>query len=261
MSSSRSLKFASRTLATSAFGIAALAPASASAQSRWLSTIWMIEPTVGIPAEQEYAGGDVIIKQRLVPAGLAALTDNFSDPQFKIGAPAGTQFFEVQSGVGRAFCDGRHSNKKANAENYICLVDKDQDGSFEGAFKGLSDTAGIPTIAGKFPKVVKPISPIRYTMRNPLDYTAPYFVAIQRRNFFNIYGRESFTIRFGTDAYSQEITDAVQFKAAELPKDLDILGAHFTAVSEVSGKMRIKVHATMPAQPFAIVQTTTYRFY
>lgn len=257
------VEFVWRFLSSTAFAVMTCVglglPTLAQAQNRWLSTIWNVEPISEIPPEREYAGRDFLLKQRLIPAGLVSLSENFSDTALKLSAPAGTQFFRVESEAGVAFCDGRRNGKKANSEVYLCLVDSNEDGIFDGSFKGLSETAGIPTIAGKLPKTLKPTSPVRYVKLAPSEFSILYFVAIQRRNFFNIYGRESFMIRFGTEEHSQKITNPVHFKASDLPKEMEILGARFTAIKESNGKMRIKIHSTMPKQPFGLIRTVTFR--
>ena len=91
------------------------------------------------------------------------------------------------------------------------------------------------TIGGNRPKSPKAIAPTAYAQVDPATMRDEYFVAIERRNFFNIYSLESFMIAFGRDGELDRITAPVNFKSTDMPKDVEILGARFTALSEVAG--------------------------
>ncbi len=71
---------------------------------------------------------------------------------------------------------------------------------------------------------------------------------------------ENFSIAFG-DSKSIERLSTVPFKSADLPRQFDVLGAKFTAISEADGKILIKVESGMPLQPFAVHTTREIKFY
>ncbi|HEX6374964.1 MAG TPA: hypothetical protein VFZ91_04515 [Allosphingosinicella sp.] len=65
---------------------------------------------------------------------------------------------------------------------------------------------------------------------------------------------------FGSGDRKARISAAVGgFESAEMPKQITILGARFTVISESGGKLAIEVHSTMSAQPFGVVQRIIYR--
>lgn len=227
-----------------------------------LFTGWQILPGPVPAGELDLPGGEYVLKQRLVPLGLAGLDAGIQSPEQKLSLASGIQLVMVGDGKTPVYCDATRYKKKANETPLACLIDADRDGRFEGYFKGLSYSSAIISLQGRLKlKNVKPIAPVAYHVIDPRRFDQDLFVGIQRRNYFNIYSRESFMITYGSDAQKEEITQPVSFKSAEMPKEMTVLGARFTALSETAGRMKIKVHSAMPAQPFAIFQTTTYRFY
>ncbi|HEU0100456.1 MAG TPA: hypothetical protein VFQ67_16980 [Allosphingosinicella sp.] len=234
-----------------------LPAAPAAAQSRRLISFWVIEPAPHPVGVRHLAGKDEVVRQRLLPSGLAELARVWSDPE--VGElPAGMQLIEASSDSGAVYCEGdiRH----ADPRGLLCFLDSDRDGRFDSRFKTASSTPALVMLSGKMPKAPKPLAePLDYRVVSPKTSRIPAFVAIERRNYFNIYSSETFMIVFGTGDEKKRITDPVHFKSADMPKEMNILGARFTALSEKDGKMAIEVHSGMPAQPFAVMSTVTYR--
>lgn len=224
-----------------------------------LFTAWQIEPAAVPEAELDLAGGEFVLKQRLLPLGLARLEAALEEPALKLSLPAGTQLVAIGEPGKSAFCDATRYKKKANDTPFACLVDTDHDGKFDGYFKGLSYSGAIISLQGKQKiKKLKPLTPAAYREVAPTEFNQDLFVAIQRRNYFNIYGNESFMVVYGNAQHTEEITKPYTLKSAEMPKEMTLLGARFTALSETEGRMRVKVHSAMPAQPFSVYRTTTY---
>lgn len=240
-----------------AFALTAIVPAAA--QDRAMSTAWFIQPTPVPEGERDLAGGEFVLKQRLLPMGLAELSAPLS--LGKESLPVGSQLIEVKTDGARIYCQPRIARQKLLGHAQLCLVDGDSDGRFDGQFRTTSQTKGLLTIGGNRPKSPKAITPVAYAQVDPATLRDEYFVAIERRNFFNIYSLESFMIAFGRDGELERITAPVNFKSAEMPKDVEILGARFTALSEAAGKMKVRMHTAMPPQPFGVVKTTSYSFY
>lgn len=234
-----------------------LAPAPASAQSRRLSTFWIIEPAPHPVGVRHLGGKEEVLRQRLLPSGLAELARVWSDPE--IGElPAGMQLIAASSDLGAVYCEG--DIREGDSDGLLCFLDSDRDGRFESRFRTVSSTPALVMLSGKTPKAPRPLAePLEYRVVDPKTSRIPAFVAIERRNYFNIYIRESFMIVFGTGDEKKRITAPIQFKSADMPKELTVLGARFTALSEADGKMAIEVHNGMPAQPFAVIKTVTYR--
>jgi hypothetical protein len=233
----------------------------AAAQSRHIYTLWMIEPAPAPSGVRHLASKEYVLKQRLLPTRLAELPRQVGEAEIGSSLPAGTQLIEVSNRAGALFCEGEmHKGKLAGGRAQICFMDADRDGRFESRFKSWSATPSLVTISGRIPKTLTPIaSPIEYRLVDPATSRLGAFVAIERRNYFNIYSRESFMIVFGAGERQSRITTPVSFKSAEMPKEMTILGARFTALSEAEGKMAIEVHSPMPRQPFGVIQTVSYR--
>lgn len=248
-----------RILAAVALGAAFLASAGpAAAQSRRLISFWVVEPAAHPVGVRHLAGREELLRQRLLPSGLAELARVWSDSEAGVEFAAGTQLIEASSDSGAVYCEG--DIREAGSRGLHCFLDSDRDGRFESRFRAASSTPALAMFTGKMPKVPKPLAePLEYRIVSPTTSRIPAFVAIERRNFFNIYGRENFMIAFGTGDQKKRITDPVGFKAADMPREMTILGARFTALSETDGKMAIEVHSGMPAQPFAVMSTVTYR--
>lgn len=241
--------------------VAALgASPAAIAQSRELQSLWVVQPVAVPEGERALASGDFVLKQRLLPNGLAELGTDLA-----IGATtvaAGTQLVAAAADGAKIFCVADVAKQKLLGASFQpCLIDTDSDGDFDGWFNGLSQTKGLLTLTGKYPKKPKPIAETGYREVPPATMRDTYFVAIERRNYFNIYSRESFMIAFGREGQLERLTAPIAFKSSEMPRELSVMGARFTAISESEGKMLIRISETMPQQPFGIVKTTSYRFY
>lgn len=235
-------------------------PVSAQAQDRAIASIWTVEPGPVPSDELVLTGGEVVLEQRLLPTGLAELTE----PVTGLGAnslAAGTQLVRLTTGTGAIYCVPEVPKQKLIGASFQpCLVDEQQDGRFDGWFNAISETKGLLSLNGKRPKNLKPANG-SYAVRDPASMTLKCTVAIERRNYFNIYSRESFMIRFGCGGTVEHLTTPISFPSAELPKELTVLGSRFTALSEIDGKMKVRVSAAMPSQPFAVSKTTSYSFY
>jgi hypothetical protein len=247
----------SRILAAAALAAACLVPAEpAAGQSRRLLSFWIVQPAPHPVGIRHLAGKDEVLRQRLVPSGLAELARVWSDPE--VGElPAGMQLIKASSDAGEVYCEG---DAREAGPRLLCFLDSDKDGRFDSRFNTMSSTPALVMLLGKVPKAPKPLAaPLEYRVVDPATSRIPAFVAIERRNYFNIYSSETFMIVFGTGDEKKRITDPVHFKSADMPKELTILGARFTALSETDGKMAVEVHSGMPAQPFAVMSTVTYR--
>lgn len=238
------------------FFAAVASPVSAAEElSRYISTPWIIAPLNTIPGERALAGGDFVLKQRLLPTGLVelAVPVAMGSNSFE----AGTQFFKAKTDGVAVYCRPYAPDSALVG----CLLDRDSDGDFDEWFDVVSQTKGLPSVAQKYTKKRKPVSEIAYRKIPVTSMTDTYFVAIERRNYFNIYSRESFMIVFGREGRTERLTQPVSFKSDEMPKQLTIMGAVFTAVAERDGKMVVTVQREMPMQPFSVVKTTSYSVY
>lgn len=241
-----------------AFGAFAAAPAQA--EKVELYAIYQIEAAELPTGNLALSAGDYVLKQRLVPMGLAVIDEPAMVAKPERRLEAGTQLIAVGHPKHRLFCDATRYKKKANDTALACLADTDGDDRFDASFKGLSMTGAIISLQGRLNlEKLHPIEPVSYRSVEPNEFDQNLFVAIQRRNFFNIYSRESFTIEFGNSEFTEELTRPIQFKNEEMPKEMTVLGSRFTALSETDGVMTVRVDRAMPPQPFGVMRTVTYR--
>jgi hypothetical protein len=259
-------------------------PAAAHAQD--LRTIYVVQPAPVPEGQQALAAKDWVLKQPLVPTKLYELG---TDAQLPSKTPplvqgmerpvAGTQLIGISGGEAVVGCVAPNESAKLSQRFLPCFVDKDADGAFEAVFWRASVVPGLPIISGPMPNattstrskslvglfgVKEPADlhllsvVVPYRDVDPATIRTPFFVGIQRRNFFNIYARENFMIVFGRDAEMGELTTPASFRSSEMPKEVSVMGAQFTAIAEKEGKMLVQVSTSIPPQPFSVVVTTTY---
>jgi hypothetical protein len=225
-----------------------------------LRTEWRVEPAASLPGIRELGSKELVLKQRLLPSGLVELGRAVTKAEAGVDLPAGTQLIEVKSSAGTVFCEGEMHTGGLAGRKQTCLLDSDRDNRFDTAFTYMPQAPALVVIEGRLPKKrLQLAAPIPYDRIDPARSRFDAFVAIERRNFFNIYGRENFQIVYGSGAHQERITVPIGFKSPEMPKELTILGARFTALSERDGKMTIRVDQGMPDQPFAVMRIVTYR--
>ena len=248
-----------KTLALLAFGSVAVSPATA--QRAQLATSWWIEPASPPAGVRHLVSKEPVLKQRLLPSGLVRLSRSVAAAEAGFDLAAGTELIEVTGGPGPIFCDGRlEAIKFVGTSPQGCLLDQNADGLFDASFRVASQTPALVTINGRMPKKLRPLAnPIPFERVDPATSNLGAFVAIERRNYFNIYGRENFMIAFGSGDHLERITDPIGFKSSELPKQMSILGSSFTALKEENGQLAVRVDAAMPHQPFGVVKTVSFR--
>lgn len=230
-------------------------------QPRAMRTEWIIQPTVPPSGELVLSAGEWVLKQRLLPIGLSEIPDGLMIPQAGINVPADRQLVEITSPDVVIFCEANIAPQKLIGHAQLCLVDYDKDGAFEGFFRTTSITKGLLNIQGNRPKSAKAIPPTRYKRVDPASMRDEFFVAIERRNFFNLLDLEPFSITFGRTGDLDRLTTGISVKSNEMPKELNFLGSSFTAIAEKDGKLRVNVLKSMPKQPFDVIEIKTYNFY
>lgn len=236
------------------------AAAPAAAENRGLTSMWTIEEAPPPAATLEVAREDYVLKQRLLPTGLVELTaaPGTGGPE---GFQAGSQLIEIRAGEALVFCDPAIRPQKLIGHAQYCFVDADRDGRLEGAFLTSSVTKGILTLQGNRPKSPKGIAPLAYRRIDPAQFSLPLFVGLQYRGSANIGSDHVFEIRYGGPDQTDTITRRIVYKKENVPGAMDFMGGRFTILSAAEGKIRVHVDRAMPTQPFAVMQTTTYRIY
>jgi hypothetical protein len=237
--------------------IGLLGASPAFADPRDMATLYFIQAGAVPSGEREIASRDYVIKQRLLPSGLAELVEP-TTLKSGVSLPAGTQLLEVQTASAVVYCAERTVFSFVGSAQ-ICLIDSDHDGRFESWFTARSATNGIITISGQFPKRPKLLtSTTAYRAVEPSQFKSDLFVAIQWRDYITLSAVESFLVVFGREGETSALSAPHSVKSAELPREVAVMGSRFTALSKTAGKLRVRVDAAMPHQPFSVNVTTSY---
>ena len=228
-------------------------------------TIWVVQPAEAPADTVEVGFGDLILKQQLLPVGLAQLTGAFQDETGKRAFGAGTQLFRVLSDVpvycvaGMREAKGFEKWLASGVTQQFCLVDSDSDGAFESYFEPISEVKGLPTIAGKRPKKIKPIAPVAYEKIDPARMEKPFWVGIQYYGKPLMKEARNFNVAFGSDTSKGSLTSFVATEGSNYPISQQLLGASFSILEAENGKLKVHVEQPMPRQPFGVVHSVSYR--
>ncbi|MFK4792758.1 hypothetical protein [Sphingobium sp. ZW T5_29] len=227
------------------------------AGDRALHHVWTIQEDPTLRGERTLAREDYVLKQRLLPTGLAALSSDLQE----FGLTAGSQLVEVRSPGALVFCDPVPRAQKLVGHSQPCLVDADSDGRFEGLFLTSSVTKGILTVAGSRPKAPRAIGPIAYRRLEVVAFELQLFVGVQYRGNANAAGNHVFQINYGSDASIGSLTSRFVVGKATFPATRTAFGAQFDLLSQTPDGIQVRVSRTIPTQPFGVVKTTTYTIY
>lgn len=233
-------------------------------------TAWEIQPaSETVLGEKLIADGEYILKQTLLPKGLARLVDPVQIDAGRWGVEPGTQLLEVSIRTqGRLYCslgasqrDKKTGEMKNRASDTICLLDSDSDGRFEAAFQHYFSVRSVPMVQGETPKKTESID-AGYAVLRPDEIAGSYFVAVKYDQYFNIYGNRMLFTTFGGLAGTAELTEFGRFKSAgPYPVDKQVLGAEFAIIAAEPKAIRVSIRKSMPLQAFGIQTYTTYRIY
>jgi hypothetical protein len=250
------MNVATKTIRTLAALTAALS-VPALAGDRSVQNVWTIQEDPSFLGERTLGREDYVLKQRLIPSGLAALASNVDEA----GLVVGSQLIEVRSRDTVVFCDPVLRAQKMLGHAQPCLVDADNDGRFEGLFFTTSATKGILTIEGNRPKTPRAIVPVPYKRLDVTAFNIPLFVGVQYRGNSNPVGNHVFQINYGSDASVGSLTERFVVGKANLPATRMPFGAEFSLLSGTSEGIQVRVIKAIPTQPFTIMKTTSYRIY
>ena len=237
--------------------LAAATSAPARTDDRSLLSVWTIQEDPTLLGEQTLAREEYVLKQRLLPTGLAALSSDVEEA----GLRAGSQLIEVRSPGALVFCDPAPRAQKLIGHAQPCLVDADNDGRFEGLFLTTSTTKGILTIQGNRPKTPRAIAPVTYQRLDVTAFALSLFVGVQYRGNANPAGNHVFQINYGSDTSVGSLTDRFVVGKTTLPASQTPFGAKFDLLAQIPEGIKVRVTRTIPPQPFGVLKTTTYRFY
>ena len=218
----------------------------------YMATLWRIVPPASFdPTERVVSDKQLILKQKLLPSGLAVLTAAARHPESGAEAEVGTQLFRVTSTSGTVYCAFK-VERTDKAALSLCLIDKTGDGRFDQVFETAFHVATVPHVQDRAPKRILAID-VPYEVRPPEEVTGEYWVGVQYRQYFNIYGNRMLFTCFGNESGEECLStfDKVKSKGT-YPAERIILGARIVFVAPEGKSMRVRVDAPMAEQPFSV---------
>lgn len=245
-----------------------LAPAMVQAQSPF-SLVWAVQPAEGrYPLERDVADGEVVLRQKLLPLGLAVLGADVALPRgSRLVARRGAQLVRVGGPAGRIHCalETERTDRKGvvvpnKTGTTLCLLDGDGDGRFEGAFEGTGSVTGV--IVDALPPKQPVVVDVAYEKRPVEEFVGDYWVGVRYEQYFNVYGNRMLFTDFGGRGAQESLTAFDTFKSKGIfPREVEALGAKLTILSAAPKGVRVRIDRALPPQPFSVVRTTTYRIY
>lgn len=235
--------------------LAVSGPVTAAEPSRAMVTLYDIQSDVRQEGERQVSSYGLIVKQLLYPRGLAELVEPVSVRPVDPVLPIGLRLIAVSSTAAAIRCTLTANARILFGNFHTCLVDSDRDGRFESYFTATNSVPGLVSITGRVPKKLKPLAmPVAYRDIDPALYDQKLIVAIQWWGGPNLWGYKQFKVVLGGvgDAVTDLAGPGVVVKPTEFPKNMEILGSKFTALSEKDGVLSVWVEKSMPSQPFAV---------
>ena len=242
-------------------------PARATDQHEYFSTKWIIEATPLPAREISVAPGSPVLKQRLLPLGLAVLDQDYVGAKPADRLAVGTELIRATGPAVPVYCAIRG---KANLLSAVlsplpsstmrCFADDDADGDFDRTFSAATNVKELPQPMGDLPRDKAATIAVGYSVRSPETFGAGYYVGVlydgqsmvgTLRRFRTVYGAEK---KWGTPTGDNLFTK----RDSDLPKAIEVLGAAFTVLGGDGKNVRIRIDRMMPAQPFGIFATVRY---
>ena len=244
--------------------LALVATPALAAKRETFATIWHVEPAPVPAAEQSVAPGALVLRQRLLPTGLAVLDEAWREGSTTI--PAGTALIRATSAT-PVFCALAGKTGLLTAllsplpdKTLRCFVDDDADGRFDRTVKANSNVATVPQPTGRLPDDRTPTIALRYSPRDPATFDGGYLVGVRYTGQAKIGTLRRFETVYGTEGHWGFFTGDNLFtkRDSDLPRAVSALGASFTVLGGDGKAVRVRVDQTIPAQPFAVAVTTMY---
>jgi hypothetical protein len=189
--------------------LAAMAPvgsALAAENDRSVTMPWTIQPFSPPDATITAMPGDIVLKQKLLPFGLATLSENATDEKTgNLVAPAGTTLLRLKLTTGAAYCVAADPKKTALARAKpgspflrACFVDADLDHRFESSAEYDGKAIPLPSVSGRLPKKMHLlVKPVPYAERPVEEYDGGAFVGIRYDGVSGLSGEPVFMDVFG----------------------------------------------------------------
>ena len=230
------------------------------------TTHWHIVPDAAVAETKVVTPGDTVIRQRLVPNGMAVLGEDFrlnpgSDRNI---LRAGEKL--ALSTRGKAFqiyCSISPLREKSGLEEawligeiHVCFEDSDDDSRFDTFYEFMPDTDGIISMSEKLGKPQP--TDVSYTVVDPLENESGLHVSVIYAGKPLLYNRRNFHVEFGRENETGKLSSFVYTKGNDYPQTVNLNGSAITVLSEEQGALTVRIDKPMSG-PFAVYTVTTYR--
>lgn len=242
------------------------APARRIAPDEQFTTKWLVQPGEASAAPVSVPPGGLILKQRLLPTGLARLKEAYTGPTPAESLAAGAEMVRATGPDGAVYCStGYRAQPLAmrlliggpDRLRQVCLMDSDNDGRFDSVLKGTSNLRTLPSAFGILPKVPATIAPIPYEEAAPESFSELYYVGVQYEGQAKIGTLRRFHLAFGSEGNWDQISDNLFTKRdSDLPRTLEVMGAAITILGGEGRNVVAKVDRPFPPQPFGVYVST-----
>lgn len=224
--------------------------------------VWRIVPQTELGEAKLFKSNDTVTRARIVPWKIVTTTAASLTTAGVEILPAGSQL-AVLDGPFPVACNTFIANRSEVAglplgppkNNYICLMDRNADGSFESftRLRSLLMTAFVGVF--RDPKPKGNLAPVRYQAGNPAVWLGREFAE------FRYLGKTmGGTYRFGMTPIRENDNNVVFLhiradqKVSEdsLPARFKAFGAEFEILGIEQGRPRMRAITPFPEQPFVI---------
>lgn len=236
---------------------------------------WTVVPSDAAGSKIRAKPGDIVLRQRLLPVGYAALADDAFD--LKTGnlvAAKGTPMLRMQSVQGVVYCAAADPKRAGLARAkpgspYLraCFRDDQGDGSFESSAEYDGELLPLPSVSGRLPKTMHALTRSVAYAELPLQgYALPLFLGIRFDGFSGLSGAPVFEDVFGHDDETHSLARAwprADDGRGALAKTGIVLidGARIAVVENDGATLTLRIVDPVPAGPFGVRQFGRSHFF
>ena len=241
---------------------------SAGPDPRYVNLAWVVVPAAASATIIDAKPGDILLRQRLIPLGYAALAQDALDQKTgNLVAPASTSLLRLQAAVGVVYCvaaDPKHTAlaraKPGSPYLRACFRDADADGRFDESAEYDGKVLALPSISGRLPKRMHPLAtPVGYVSQSLQSYSSASFVGIRLEGTSLLSGMPVFKDVYGHDDEIDGVNRAWPRQTdgtGPISKTGTVLldGARITVLENNGSTLKVRIDKPIPAGVFNVTQ-------
>jgi hypothetical protein len=237
-------------------GLLAATALAAAPTGREVTALWNIQGSGTWPAPRELAKGDALLELPILPPGLIELSEDLPGGTLR----AGELLYKLTAQSGTVYCTVDAQPMIGNENKFghtilVCLVDADNDGTFEGSFRRRA-SAGVPLIFGEVPAKLQPVGPARYEQRPPSSIGGAFLMRI----LLDGDPAKPKALRFtysagaadGEEANIMKLSEYAEVPNKNYPRQFEVLGGLFELTGVKDGKAVVRMISPTAPYPFIV---------